>query len=179
MAFLFSRSARARALVGLVVLAVLAAGCWSAPAGGGQPRQGRAGLQLAGTVGGRQLAVSDGAPRLVVGDCDPDVSGDRDVCVIADDIDGQLVVMVIENPDVLRAPTTLPVTDPGCDEACDDVTDGVVVDLQLGTGGRLRATGGSMTLETVQPFTRYSGEVRLELASGSVSGTFDVVPRSD
>lgn len=158
---------------------MLAAGCWSAPAGGRQPQQGRAGLQLAGTVGSRQLAVSDGAPRLRVGDCDPDVSGDSDVCIIADDIDGQLVVVVIENPDVLRAPATLPVIDPGCDDACDEVTDGVVVDLQLGTDPRMRATGGSVMLETLEPFTRYAGEVRLELASGSVSGAFDVVPRSD
>ncbi|CAN5889180.1 hypothetical protein BH23ACT10_BH23ACT10_04770 [soil metagenome] len=176
---LWSVSARIRAAVGLLVVAVLTAGCWSAPAGGQQPRDGRAGLQLAGTVGSRQLAVSDGAPRLTVGDCDPDVSGDSDVCVIADDIDGQLVVMVIENPDVLQAPATLPVVDPGCRDACDDVTDGVVVDLQIGTGPRLRATGGSMVLETVQRFTHYVGDVRLELESGAVSGEFDVVPRSD
>lgn len=170
---------RVRAMVGLMLLVVMAAGCWSAPADGQQPRQGRAGLQLAGTVGSRQLAVSDGAPRLVVGDCDPDVSGDSDVCVIADDIDGQLVVIVIENPAVLEAPATLPVVDAECGQTCDDVTDGVVVDLQLGTAPRQRAIGGSVALETVQPFTRYAGDVRLELASGSVSGTFDVVPRND
>ncbi len=144
-----------------------------------QPRQGRAGLQLAGTAGGRQLAVSDGAPRLVVGDCDPDPVGDADVCVIADDIDGQLVVVVFENPDVLRAPATVPIVDPGCGGACDRVSDGAVVDLQLGTGPRVRARGGSVVLETVQPFAHYAGELRLELPSGAASGTFDVVPRSD
>lgn len=176
---LCSGSARIRALLGAIVLAVLTSGCWSEPAGGQQPREGRAGLQLAGTIGGRQLALSDGAPRLVVGDCDPDVSGDQDVCIIADDIDGQLVVLVIENPDVLRAPATLPVVDPDCGDRCDEVTDGVVVDLQLGTGDRRRARGGSLVLETVERFVHYAGEVRLELASGSVSGSFDVVPRSD
>ncbi len=163
----------------MLLLAVLASACWSTPAATTQPREGRAGLQLTGTVGGRQLAVSDGAPSLVVGDCDPNAEGDADVCVIADDIDGQLVVVVFENPDVLRAPATLPIVDPGCDTDCDGVTDGAVVDLQLGTRPRVRARGGSVVLETVRPFLRYAGELRLELSSGAASGTFDVVPRAD
>lgn len=163
----------------VVGLAVLAAGCWSSTAETAQPRDGRSGLQLTGTIAGRQLAVSDGAPQLNVGDCDPDVGGDSDVCVIADDIDGQLVVLVIENPDVLRAPATLPVVDPPCGDACDDVTDGVVVDVQLGTDSRVRARGGRVDLTVVQPFVRYAGDVRLRLPSGSLSGTFDLVPLDD
>lgn len=164
-------------LAGLV--AALAGGCSPTPVETAQPRQGRAGLQLTGTVANRQLAVSDGGAELVTGDCDPSASADTDVCVIADDIDGQLVVLVFENPDVLRAPATLTVTDPGCGQDCDDVADGVVVDLQLGTGERRRAHGGSVELETVIPFSRYVGELRLELPSGMVSGSFDVVPRRD
>lgn len=164
----------------VAALAVLLAGCWSAPAQTVQPRDGRAGLQLAGTVGNRQLAVSDGAPRLSVGDCDPASGGDADVCIIADDIDGQLVVVVFENPDLLASGATLPVVDAPCaDPGCDDVTDGAVVDLQLGTGERQRATGGSVELSTVAPFRNYVGELRLELPSGTVSGAFDVVPRAD
>ena len=162
-----------------MLLAVLMSGCWSVPAQTVQPRDGRAGLQLAGSVGNRQLAVSDGAPRLTVGDCDPGASGDSDVCVIADDIDGQLVVLVFENPDVLQSGASLPVVDPPCDAGCDDVTDGAVVDLQLGTGPRLRAQDGRLELRTVEPFRNYVGELRLDLPSGSVSGSFDVVPRSD
>jgi hypothetical protein len=173
-ALLWSATARARARwVVVLLVAVLMSGCWSAPAQTVQPRDGRAGLQLAGSVANRQLAVSDGSPQLNVGDCDPDLSGDSDVCVIADDIDGQLVVLVFENPDVLRPGASLPVVDPPCG-GCDDVTDGAVVDLQLGTGERLRARDG-----TVEPFSNYVGELRLDLPSGSVSGSFDVVPRSD
>lgn len=172
--------ARPRVPWAVLVLSVLAAGCWSsAPAQTVQPRDGRAGLQLTGTVDGSQLAVSDGAPRLVVGDCDPDATGDSDVCVIADDINGQLVVLAIENPAVLESQASLPVVDPGCGQRCDDVTDGAVVDLQLGIGDRVRATGGRIELDTVEPFIRYAGEVRLEFPSGRVSGSLDVVPRRD
>jgi hypothetical protein len=163
----------------LVLCVLLLAGCWPAPAQTLQPRDGRAGLQLSGSVAARQLAVSDGAPRLTVGDCDPDATGDADVCVIADDIDGQLVVLVFENPDVLRSGASLPVVDPPCGGGCDDVTDGVVVDLQLGTGQRQRARSGHLELSRVEPFSNYVGEVRLDLPSGAVSGSFDVVPRSD
>src|SRR5690606_21823455 len=80
---------RARSRVPLVVVAAaLLAGCWSAPPQTVQPRDGRAGLHLTGTVAGRQLAVSDGAPDLNVGDCDPDVTGDADVCAIGADVGG-------------------------------------------------------------------------------------------
>lgn len=160
----------------LLGLSVMTAGCWPTTAQTTQPRDGRAGLQLTGTVGGRQVAVSDGAPQLDVGDCDPASGVDRDLCVIADDIDGQLIVLVIENPDVLRAPATLPVIDPGCGDACDDVTGGVVIDVQLGTAPRVRARGGRLDLTVVQPFVRYAGDVRLQLPSGSLAGSFDLVP---
>ena len=168
---------RAPSIVG--VLVVLLAGCWSAPAQTVQPREGRAGLQLAGSVEGRQLAVSDGSPQLNVGDCDPDATGDADVCVIAEDIDGQLVVLVFENPDVLQSGASLAVVDPACTDGCDDVADGVVVDLQVGTGQRLRARGGRVDVRRVEPFSSYVGDLRLDLASGSVSGSFDVIPRRD
>lgn len=163
----------------LTVLVVFTAGCWSVPEGTPQPRNGRAGLQLAGSIGGRQLAVSDGSPDLRIGDCDPDVTGDDDVCAIAEDIDGQLVVLVFENPDVLTEGATLPVADPGCGDLCDDVTDVAVIDLQLGTGPRVRADGGRLEVREVTPFARYAGDVRLTTSSGSVSGSFDLVPRSD
>ena len=176
---LWSAAARLRAPSVVTVLVMLLSGCWSTPAQTVQPREGRAGLQLAGSVQNRQLAVSDGSPQLNVGDCDPDAAGDADVCVIADDIDGQLVVLVFENPDVLRSDVSLPVVDPGCTDGCDDVTDGVVVELQLGTGPRLRARDGRVDLRRVEPFSNYVGDLRLDLPSGSVSGSFDVIPRRD
>ena len=175
---LWSGVARVRAGV-VVALAVLLSGCWSAPAQTVQPRDGRAGLQLSGTVGNRQLAVSDGSPDLNAGDCDPAGGGDRDMCIIADDIDGQLVVVVFENPDVLRAGADLPVVDPACSGGCDGVTEGGVVDLQLATGERQRAGGGRVVLTEVERFRRYVGELRLDLGSGTVSGSFDVIPRRD
>jgi hypothetical protein len=107
------------------------------------------------------------------------VTGDDDICAIAKDIDGQLVVLVFENPDVLVADATLPVADPGCGARCDEVTGSAVIDLQLGTGPRLRADGGRVQISEVTPFARYAGEVRLTLPSGSVSGSFDLVPRRD
>lgn len=176
---LWSVAARLCAVGTVVVAGVLVAGCWSAPAQTVQPRDGRAGLQLTGNVANRQLAVSDGSPRLNVGDCDPDATGDSDVCVIADDIDGQLVVLVVENPDVLRTGASLPVVDPGCAGGCDEVSEGAVVDLQIGTGERVRAQGGRLELATVEPFSNYAGDLRLDLPSGAVSGSFDVVPRRD
>jgi hypothetical protein len=160
-------------------VAVLLSGCWSTPPETVQPRDGRAGLQLTGTVAGGQLAVNDGAPDLVVGDCDPDVGGDQDVCAIAAGIGGELVVLVFENPDVLRPATTVAVADPGCGQRCDDVADVAVVDLQLGTGRRMRAHGGRLVLGEVIPFSRYAGDVRLSFAEGSAAGSFDLVPRSD
>lgn len=163
----------------VVVLAVWVSGCWPAPAERTQPRDGGSGLQLTGTIVGRQLAVSDGVPRLTVGDCDPDASGDNDVCAIGASIDGELVVLVFENPDVLEAGATLPVTDPGCGTRCDEVSGTAVIDLQLGTARRLRARGGHLDVTEVTPFSRYAGEVRLSFADGSVSGSFDLVPRSD
>jgi hypothetical protein len=163
----------------VVVLAVCVSGCWPAPAESAQPREGRAGLQLTGSIAGRQLAVSDGAPRLTSGDCDPDVSGDNDVCAIGESIDGELVVLVFENPDVLEAGATVPVADPGCGTRCDEVAGTAVIDLQLGTARRMRARGGHLDVTEVTPFSRYAGDVRLSFAAGSVSGSFDLVPRSD
>jgi hypothetical protein len=172
--------ARARAAGWLmIVLAVWVSGCWPTPAESTQPRDGRSGLQLTGSIAGRQLALSDGSPQLTVGDCDPDASGDSDVCAIGETIDGELVVLVLENPDVLAAGTTLPVVDPGCGARCDQISDAAVVDLQVGTGRRMRAHGGRLELDEVTPFSRYAGDVRLSFAAGSVTGSFDLVPRSD
>ena len=152
---------------------------WPTSQGVATPRDGRAGLKLTGSIDGRHVAVSDGAPELRVGDCDPDVTGDADVCAIADDIDGRLVVLVIENPDVQAPGVSLPIADPGCGDACDDVDDVAVVDLQLDTRPRLRADGGRLEITTLIPFSRYVGDVRLTTSSGSVSGSFDLVPRPD
>lgn len=169
----------------VVVLAVLlTGGCGAGGIGEGvaamTPRDGRSGLQLTGTVGGRQLIVTAGAPELLVGDCDPNDGPDDDVCFIASDLDGEVFALVIENPAVLAAGRSVAVVT-GCatPEACDAVTDGVVIDLQLGIGDRVPVAGGTLTLDVVEPSQRYAGRVDLELADGRVSGTFDVIPRPD
>lgn len=164
----------------MLVAAALAAACATGGSATPQPREGRSGLQLSGTVDGRQLAVSDGAAELEVGDCDPQDGVDEDVCVIANDIEGELVVLVFENPDALESAAILDVDNPACPpDECDDVADAAVVELQVGVAPRVRATGGSLSLRQVEPFLYYSGEIRLELPDGSVSGDFDVVPLPD
>lgn len=166
---------RALAAAGVAVVALAACGTDAA-----QPRDGRAGLQLSGTVGGRQLAVSDGSPRLVVGDCGSAAQVSDDVCFISRDLNGQLVVLVLKNPAALQEDTRLDVDDADCENpaVCDEVTDVAVVDLQV-AGDRQRADSGTVLMTTVEEGRRYAGSLRLGLSDGRVSGEFDVVPRPD
>ena len=143
-----------------------------------QPSDGRSGLYLSGTVAGRQLAVTDGAPRLIVGDCDPGDGPDEDVCVVSRDIDATFVRIVFANPDVLVDGAVVPVADPGCGRRCDDVTDVAVVDVEA-NGARVRAIDGRVRVTTVQPFLRYAGSLTLRLPEGSVTGDLNVVPRPE
>jgi hypothetical protein len=102
------------------------------------------------------------------------------VCFISRDLSGQVFVLALKNPAALVSDATLPISDPGCvtPAECDALTDVAVVDVQVGEE-RQRATGGTLTLQTIEEFTRYVGRIRAELPGGSVSGEFDVVPRSD
>ncbi|MDP9405403.1 MAG: hypothetical protein M3O86_02210 [Actinomycetota bacterium] len=173
-----------RALLGVVVASLLAAcgaeGTRPGPAGI-VPRNGRSGLSLSGVVDGRQYAVSDGAPTLRVGDCDVNEGADTDLCFFSRDIDGVFFGIVVENPDVLRAGATVPVVASTCvGGVCDDVTGGAVVDVQLGVGQRrIRAAGGSLTLDTLEVGRRYSGTLTLVLPDGRLAGTYEVVPRPE
>lgn len=162
----------------LLLVAVAAAGCGSGAqvTASPQPRDGRAGIQATGRLDRARVVVSDGAPELVVGDCDPGDGPDRDVCGIASDVNGQLFVVVLENPDVLAAGQPVPVGDPGCARGCDDVAHVAVVDLQVGVGERVRATGGRLAPAVVEPFTRYAGAAHFELRAGEVTLDFDLVP---
>lgn len=164
-----------------IAAALLLVGCSTAQ--GDAPRTGRegaAGVQLSGTLEGRQIAVREGSPDLLVGDCDPRTGPDEDVCVITQTVSGELFVLVLENPDVLEGGADLPVESSRCRGAqCDEIAEHAVVDVQLGGGSRIRATGGELELETVEPFLRYTGRLRLELPDGRISGRLDVVPRAD
>lgn len=164
-----------------LVAAALLTGCSGIPLPGAavQPRDGKAGLQLAGVIDGRQVAVTDGAPELVVGDCDPNDGPDDDVCFLSSDIDGSTFVVVIENPHVLEATTSeLTVAAPDCDsaQACDAVEDVAVVDVGYGVGDRRRARSGTLRLRALEPLRYYAGTLRLDLPDGRVSGDFDVIP---
>jgi hypothetical protein len=176
------RTTRRRALAAVLV-ALLVAGCGGARVGDGtvQPRGGRSGLQGTGTLEGRQVAVAQGLPDLVVGDCDPRDGADQDVCIITDTVDGRLFVLAFENPQVLVEGVTLAVADPGCGTpaACDAVTEVAVVSVKLDTDDPVIATGGSVRVTRVEPFTNYAGELTLQLPTGAFSGSFDVVPRPD
>ncbi|MDP8970922.1 MAG: hypothetical protein M3N52_10605 [Actinomycetota bacterium] len=174
---------RRRVLTSSALLAAVAglAACGTGPPGdgGAQPRQGRAGVQLAGTVGERQVAVSDGTPRLIVGDCDPQDGPDRDVCFVSRDIGGTPLRLLFENPDVLAPGESVPVAEVECQAAaCDQVTDVAVVDLQVGAGGPTRrAVDGLVTTSIIEPRLRYVGTLTLEFRDGRLAGGFDVVPR--
>ena len=179
--------ARARRVpaIGLAVglVAAVLTGCGTAGTGQGvagiTPRNGRSGLSLSGTVDGRQIAVNDGAPRMRVGDCDPNQGPDTDLCFFSRAIDGNFFALIVENPDALAADQALPVAAEQCaPQACDEISDVAVVDVQLGVGTqRVRAEGGQLRTTTVQPLRRYAGSLTLELPNGRLSGTFEVVPR--
>ena len=163
----------------LVLLALLVA-CGSSDALP-EARGGRSGLQGTGTLDGQQVAVTQGLPELVVGDCDPIDGRDTDVCAITDTIGGRLFVLTIENPDVLVPGERLPVGPGDCasPQACDDVTDVAIVTLKLDTDAPVRATDGSLVVERVEPFANYRGEVDLDLPNGFFSGSFDLIPRPE
>ncbi|WP_370327854.1 hypothetical protein [Euzebya sp.] len=172
-----------RALSLLVLLAAVVAGCGETPGDVlPPPRDGRSGIQLSGTLGGRQAAVNDGLPEVNFGDCDVAEGPDRDLCVITEDISGELIVIVFENPAAFVAGERLAIDDASCGDAdaCDAVTDVALVDVRVGDGPRVTATGGSVTLEVVEDLARYRGDLDVRLPDGGrLTGTFDLIPRPD
>lgn len=168
----------------LVIAAVLAlAGCGDTPGDVlPDPRDGRSGLQMSGIVGNRQIAVSDGLPEVNFGDCDVADGPDRDLCVITQDISGELVVLIFENPDVLVAGERVAIADVPCQAVrdCDEVVEAAVVDVAVGTAtSRTRAVSGQVTIEVAEPLARYRGTFDLRLPDGNLSGHFDLIPRPD
>jgi hypothetical protein len=169
-------------LAALAALALAACGASGTGSGVGaiEPRDGKSGLQLSGTIDGRQFVVNDGAPVLRLGDCDVNDGADRDLCFFSRELDGGFVGLVVENPEVIK-PATLPVVDAPCTSPrCDDVTGGIVVELQFAPGApRTRATGGNVVFTGVDDGDRYSGRLNLTFPDGRISGSFEVVPRPE
>ncbi|MGI9016507.1 MAG: hypothetical protein ACR2HR_05275 [Euzebya sp.] len=146
------------------------------------PRDGRSGIRLSGTLQDRQVAFSDGLPELNFGDCDLNTGNDRDFCIITRDINGELIVIVFENPDALMQGERLAVADVDCADppACDQVTEAALIDVQVGVTDRVRAVSGQVTMEVIEPLRRYRGDFDIRLPDGSaLSATFDVVPRPE
>lgn len=162
------------------LLAVTLAACASSQQVGVQPRDGRAGLQVTGTMAGRQVAVSDGAPRLLAGDCSLFTPLPVELCAVSRDIDGGAVVLGIGNAAAVAASGTLEVGEPGCTSqaTCREVTDHAVVLLQVADTVH-PARSGSLTISEIEAGTRYVGQFSLTTADGRVTGSFDLVPRSD
>ena len=165
-----------RALGRGVVVAALLAGCVSPDAGEGGQRQAEVdddGVQVTGTLDQRRLSISNGAPDVVVGDCDPGDGLDDDVCFVTRTIDGVTIAFVIENPAVLAPGAELDVRDVSCRQ-CDDETGVAVVDIRV-DGDQRRAVAGRLGVTTADE--RYAGEFRLDFAGGDqLVGTFNIRP---
>jgi hypothetical protein len=174
------RALRAALLAGV---AVFAAACGETPGDVlPDPRDGRSGIQVTGQVDGRQVAINDGLPDVNFSDCDLAAGRDDDLCVVTEDLSGDLVVLVVENPAVLVEGARVPIRDVPCadDRDCDEVADAAVVDVAFTQGDRrVRATGGTLAVEVAQPLTRYRGTIDLTLPGGTMRGTFDLVPRPE
>lgn len=175
---------RAGRLPAIVFVAGLLTACATSEAPSGvaaiQPRDGRSGLHLSGTVEGRQIAVNDGAPVLRLGDCDVNDGPDTDLCFFSRTVDGGFFAVVVENPDVV-VPGTVAVVEPPCiSPHCGDVSDGAVVEVQFTPGSeRIRASDGGLTVTAAESGRRYAGTMNLQLPDGRITGTFEVVPRPD
>ena len=168
----------------LVVSVLVAAACSTAGGGSGpaaiEPRDGKSGLHLSGTVDGRQLVVSDGAPELRLGDCDVNDGSDGDLCFFSQEVDGGFFAMIVENPEAVVEGRVEVVGSSCRSPQCEEVGAGAIVDLQFDPGGpRTRATGGNLTLSTVEEARRYGGTLNLDLPDGRVGGTFQIVPRPE
>lgn len=157
---------------------VLLLGCGSADAPR-DPDATRPGLTVTGTFDGRTVGVRDRSPELVEGDCDPQTGPDEDVCIVSRTISGDTFVLVVANPVVLEAGVDLDVASSDCaGVTCDGITNHAVVDVQVGSDRR-RAAAGRLSVARADRNVRYIGEFTLSLPRGTVSGTFDVVPRDD
>jgi hypothetical protein len=145
-----------------------------------EPRDGRSGLQLSGSFGGKQVAVSDGLPRLLVGDCSVRHGIPAEVCFASRNIDGNPVIIGLANPEAVASAEQLEAGRARCAtmQGCAEVDGHALVFVLVGEELR-QATGGSVGVSTHEPGSRYAGELRLEVGRDRLTGTFDVVPRPE
>ena len=145
-----------------------------------EPREGRSGLQLSGSFAGRQVAVSDGLPGLLVRECKERHGIPAEVCFASRNIDGALVVVGIANPDAIAAADRLEAARARCATTlgCGENDDHALVFVRVGDDVR-QASGGSVAITELVPGSRYAGELRLQVGRERLTGSFDVVPRPE
>lgn len=165
---------RPSAPVLLVVGGLLLGACYGE--GGTAPPSGDQGIQATGQLDGQRIAVSRGAPIVIVGDCDPEDGADEDLCIDARTIGGLPLRLVVENRDALVADETVPVGRATClVGGCDDVTDEVIVRLEV-ADRTIDVIGGEF--DVLRADDRYVADFTLQLPSGdSLRGEFDVTER--
>lgn len=159
----------------LGLAAILLGGCVVPDAGEGGQRQPEAGgddgVQASGTLDGRRISISNGAPDVVIGDCDPGVDLDDDVCFVTRTIDGDTIAVVIENPAVLTPGEAIDIVRDPC-TTCDDVTTGAVVEIRV-NGAARRVDSGR--LEVIEAGERYAADFVLDFRGGDrLVGSFNV-----
>ncbi|MBY5163089.1 hypothetical protein [Salsipaludibacter albus] len=164
--------ARPASWVGVVVVAILLAGCATSSTEHRQAEAMDDGVQVTGTLDGARIAISEGVPDVLFGDCDPGFEVDDDVCWSARTIDGMMVSMVIENPDVLVPGETVEVVTSDCVDDCDTVTEGVVVEIRADGRGR-RAVDGRLEVERADERVAADFDVTLPDAD-RLTGSFNV-----
>jgi hypothetical protein len=141
-----------------------------------QPNGPDQGIQATGQLDGDRVAISRGAPTVVVGDCDPEDGPDEDLCIEARTIDGLEVTLVVENPGALVAGTTVPVGRATCVDGCDGVEGEVIARLEVGEDDVIEVIGGSF--DVARADDRFIADFELRLPfNDSLRGSFDVAER--
>ena len=153
------------------VIALVLAGCADPEVSQRQPVSAVDGIQATGQFDGHRIAVSDGEPEVVLGDCDLPDGVDEDLCIVAFSIDGSTLALVIENPLALEIGDDVPVT--SCSGHCDEAA-GVVVEVRV-DGVARRATGGTVDIVEAGPRWRMAFTLRFGGAD-SLTGEYDVLP---
>lgn len=161
----------------LAVAALLVIGC-STTGSAEQPRDGRAGVQISGRLDSTgSVAVSDGRPQLLEGDCEARTGMPADVCVATRGIGGTTYILGFGNLSQVPRGERVDVVPGQCTsaEACARVDEGAL--MLLAVDDELhRPTGGTLLVHEAERGDRYLGRVRLDVDGGSVSVEFDVVP---
>lgn len=123
------------------------------------------------------VAVSDGRPELLEGDCEARRGVPAEVCLATRGIGGTTYTLGFGNLDRLPRGERVDVAPGDCTSAaaCAQVEQEALVLLAV-NGELHRPVGGTALVHEAERAGRYRGRVRLDVDGGSVSVDFDVVP---